>query len=134
MKHESLIIRGSARICIKGGKPLSVIIGEKKHGHLINPHKSDFIQISAPCCRYLRHYLVMHQQKRNLSAHYVVLTGFCYQGRSQTCDRKKQRVAIENVLILRNICENLIISNEFFWENLKKIWKILKSFEKNSQK
>ena len=31
------VIRAAARICLKGGKPLSVIIGEEKHGHVINP-------------------------------------------------------------------------------------------------
>ena len=34
--------QGRSQDLCQGGKPLSVIIGEIKHGHLINPHKSEF--------------------------------------------------------------------------------------------
>ena len=83
--------RGAARIRVKGGggnhfQKLSV----RKTWAFNKPPQVGIL--SAPCCRYSRHYLILKQQKRDLSAHYyVVLTGFCVQGRSQTCDRKGQR-------------------------------------------
>ena len=103
------LLRGAARICVKGGTTFSNYRLEKTWAF----NKPPKVGISASCCRYSRHYLVLQQQKRDLSAHYVVLTGFYVLGRCQTCDHKRQEGNLENILILRSICVNLIILNQF---------------------
>ena len=127
------ISRGAARICVKRCIPFSVIIGEKKYGHLINPQKSEFypnistlLQIftTLPCsCTRAteeRSFSTLRRLSRFLrSGPYPDLRLWgAKNGNSKFFNFEKY---LRKLINFEWIFQN-------FWENLKKIWKILKNF------
>ena len=103
--------RAQPGLC-QGGQTTSVIIGEKKHGHLINSYKSEFYPNISALLQILKTLPCTTTTEERSFRTLRRINRFLRSGRSQSCDRGGQRKAIVNILILRNICENLIILNE----------------------